>query len=314
MYLTGSSLRMLLPVLALFVAVATHAETPTAVAVKSRDEVTVLTEAQIAAFRPYTQFARAVGCAGRDALAWNCGGPCSALPEFQPTASGGDGDAEQFWFVGYHPPLNSVIVSHQGTDFTKLFPVLTVIDILLTPLNKALFPNAPEGVLIHDGFRKEHELTAGRILAAVKSTLADHPDASVACTGGSLGAALSEIEALFLRSQLPNTTHVKFVGYSGPRVGNQAFADYADATLEDLSRINNKHDPVPILPLYLWPFSEYRHPSGEIHINDENQWLACPGQESEATGCTNNEMQSFLDWVPKDHTGPFDGLMINTCD
>lgn len=306
---------MLLAVLALFVAVATHAAAaPTTVAVESSEEVTALTDAQIAAFRPYTQFARAVGCAGHEAPAWNCGGPCDALPEFKLTDSGGDGDAEQFWFVGYYPPLNSVIVSHQGTDFTKVFPVLTVIDIFLAPLNKTLFPNASQEVMVHDGFRKEHERTAERILAAVQKTLANHTDASVACTGGSLGAALSELEALFLRSQLPSTTHVKFVGYSGPRVGNQAFADYADATLEDLSRINNMHDPVPILPLYLLPLFPYRHPSGEIHINAEHQWLACPGQESEATGCTNNEMQSFFDWLPKDHTGPFDGLMINTCD
>lgn len=70
------------------------------------------------------------------------------------------------------------------------------------------------------------------------------------------------------------------VGYGLPRVGNQAFADYVDQHITVLNggaglvRINNKEDPVPILP---GMFLGFHHPSGEIHIQDSGAWDACPG-------------------------------------
>lgn len=70
------------------------------------------------------------------------------------------------------------------------------------------------------------------------------------------------------------------VAYGLPRVGNQAFADYVDQHITILSggaglvRINNKEDPVPILP---GMFLGFHHPSGEIHIQDSGAWDACPG-------------------------------------
>lgn len=65
-------------------------------------------------------------------------GACDALPGFQPTVVGGDGDAVQNCepitlefiltefivsnqvFVGYWPDQDTVVVAHQGTDPTKL--------------------------------------------------------------------------------------------------------------------------------------------------------------------------------------------------
>ncbi|KAJ6547865.1 hypothetical protein B0H10DRAFT_1969465 [Mycena sp. CBHHK59/15] len=41
---------------------------------------------------------------------------CDANPGFHPVASGGDGDAVQFWYVGVDSTLGTVIVAHQGTD------------------------------------------------------------------------------------------------------------------------------------------------------------------------------------------------------
>jgi hypothetical protein len=46
-------------------------------------------------------------------------------------------------------------------------------------------------------------------------------------------------------------------------------------------RINNKEDPVPILP---GRFLGYVHSSGEIHIEDSGAWDACPGTETLAIG------------------------------
>ena len=70
------------------------------------------------------------------------------------------------------------------------------------------------------------------------------------------------------------------IGYGVPRVGNQAWADYVDAHVtslesgQGLTRVNNKEDPVPILP---GEFLGFVHPSGEVHIQDSNAWDACPG-------------------------------------
>ncbi|EJD47790.1 alpha/beta-hydrolase, partial [Auricularia subglabra TFB-10046 SS5] len=240
-----------------------------------------------------------------------CGVPCDALPGFLPTASSGDGDIEQFWFVGFHPPLNSVIIVHQGSNFTLLFPLLTDLNFIPAPLNTTLFPGVPTNILVHDGFRRQQQRTSARILAAVKSTLAAHPAASVTCTGHSLGAALSLLDAVFLRSQLPSTTDVKFIGFGAPRVGNQAFANHVDAVLGDFTRINNKQDPVPKVPPRLFGF---RHPSGEIHISADDQWLVCPGQDSTAVGCINDTERTLLDAIPSNHDGPYDGIVLNgTC-
>jgi hypothetical protein len=45
---------------------------------------------------------------------------CKANPGFMPVASGGDGDATQYWFVGYNPASEEVIVSHQGTNVNDM--------------------------------------------------------------------------------------------------------------------------------------------------------------------------------------------------
>ena len=59
------------------------------------------------------------------------------------------------------------------------------------------------------------------------------------------------------------------------QVGNQAFADYVDAQDFSATRINNKQDPVPVIPTM--EFFEYHHVSGEIHIRNDDVWVACPG-------------------------------------
>ncbi len=102
--------------------------------------VTALSSSQLSAFAPFTQFARAAYCPSDKVKNWSCGQACNALPGFQPTLIGGDGNAVQLCellavvksvsrdlpvfsmsvFVGYWPQQNSVVVAHQGTDPTAL--------------------------------------------------------------------------------------------------------------------------------------------------------------------------------------------------
>lgn len=46
---------------------------------------------------------------------------------------------------------------------------------------------------------------------------------------------------------LPSAT-VKGVTYGTPRVGNPAFANFFDSTVNDFTRVDNRDDLVPIVP------------------------------------------------------------------
>ena len=66
----------------------------------------------------------------------------------------------------------------------------------------------------------------------------------------------------------------KLVGYGMPRVGNQEFADFVNSHVSDLTRIDNKKDPIPTVP---GRFLGFVHPGGEIHIQDSGEFVSCSG-------------------------------------
>ncbi|KAJ3487874.1 hypothetical protein NLI96_g3231 [Meripilus lineatus] len=247
---------------------------PTTPDLVPRQAITSLTAAQISAFKPFTRYASTAYCNPSTTRTWSCGSNCNANPTFKPVASGGDGDTTQFWFVGYDPTLKTVIVSHQGTDTSKLMPILTDANIILRKFDSTLFPGISSDVKVHDGFADSQARSAADILAAVRTALSSNNANQVTIVGHSLGAALALIDAVYLPLHLPGVSF-KTVGYGMPRVGNQEFADYVDAHVTSLTHVNNKKDPVPILP---GRFLGYHHPSGEVHIGSNGVWSACPGQ------------------------------------
>jgi pimeloyl-ACP methyl ester carboxylesterase len=151
--------------------------------------------------------------------------------------------------------------------------------------------------------------TAETILAAVNKLLAQHSDASVTVTGHSLGAAVALLDAVYLPLHLPSGTQVFIVGYGLPRVGNAAFADYVDAYVR-LTHINNREDPVPIVPGL---FLGFVHPAGEVHIQDAGAWDACPGQDNPSTLCIVGDVPNVLDGDIEDHRGPYDDGIFMGC-
>ncbi|KAL0953904.1 hypothetical protein HGRIS_005071 [Hohenbuehelia grisea] len=266
---------------------------------------TSLDAAYVSSFKPLTYFAGAAYCHPNDTLAWNCGEPCQANEGFISIASGGDGAAVQFWYVGYDPQLKSVVVAHQGTDQNNTEALVTDFNVVLVGLNSTLFPGMPEDIKVHAGFVQTHSLSAFEILAAVKKGLIDHGANHVTAVGHSLGGALALLDSVYLPLHL-ESIDISTVVYGMPRVGNQAFADYVDSKLQ-LKRINNRRDPVPILPGI---FFGYRHPAGEIRISDTDEWMACDGQDNENTSCSTGAVGSIFDGVIADHSGPYDGVTI----
>ncbi|KAF8259379.1 lipase, partial [Lactarius quietus] len=233
---------------------------------------------------------------------------CQANSDFQPVASGGDGDSTQYWYVGFSPSLNTVIVAHQGTNTSEFEADLTDADFFLESLDSSLFPGIPSSVEVHSGFASEQASTAPTILSAVQQTLSEHGASSVTTLGHSLGAALSLLDAVYLRLQLSSSVSVHVVGYGMPRVGNQDFANWVDSNLSgQVTHINNEEDPIPILP---GMFLGFVHPSGEVHITDSGTWENCPGQDNPSTLCIVGDVPNIFDGNLDDHDGPYDGITM----
>nr|BAL02936.1 lipase class 3 family protein [Pholiota nameko] len=278
---------------------------PALVEVSRRQSITALSTAQISTFRPFSYFASTAYCQPSTTVTWSCGANCAANADFIPTASGGDGSSVQFWYVGFSPSQNTVIVAHQGTDTSKIEADATDADAFLETLNTSLFPGVSSSVKAHSGFANEQAKTATAILSAVQSTIKTHSATAVTVVGHSLGAAIALLDGVYLPLHISGVSF-KTIGYGLPRVGNQAFADYVDSHL-DLSHINNKEDIVPIVP---GRFLGYAHPSGEVHIMDNNQWVSCPGQDNTSTECTVGDVPNIFEGDTSDHDGPYDTVTM----
>lgn len=270
----------------------------------ARQSITALATSQIDQFTPYTYYASAGYCTNTQTLAWDCGTNCDANPAFLPVASGGNGDSVQYWFVGYDPNLDTVIVSHQGTDPSEIMPLITDADFFLTSLDSTLFPGISSDIEVHNGFLDAQTSTATDVLAAVESTMSTYGTTSVTMVGHSLGAAITLLDSVYLPLWLPAGTTFTTIGYGLPRVGNQAFADYVDANLH-LTHINNEEDPIPICP---GMFLDFVHPAGEVHIQDSGEWASCPGQDNPSTQCIVGDVPEIWDGDESDHDGPYNGV------
>ncbi|KAF5379505.1 hypothetical protein D9615_006488 [Tricholomella constricta] len=292
---------------ALLAAVATRAAPAAELPVlESRQSITTLTASQIAAYKPYSYYASAGYCKPANTRAWNCGANCNANSGFKPVASGGDGAIVQFWYVGYDPALKTVIVSYQGTDSSKILPVITNADFHLDSLKASLFPGVSSKIKTHNGFGDAQARSAKAVLAAVKTAMSTHSATKVTIVGHSLGGALALITSVYLPLHLPTTTTFKTITFGAPRVGNQAFVNYVNARL-DVSRVVNQDDIVPILP---GRFLGFGHVNGEKHILDSNAWVDCPGQDNTNSQCTIGYVPNLWSGDPNDHSGPYDGTRM----
>ncbi|KAI0271127.1 lipase [Russula aff. rugulosa BPL654] len=270
-----------------------------------------LTQDQIVSTDTYANYAAAVKCGPQNLTNWECGHHCEANPYFKLYEAGGDGAKVQFWMVGFDTAMNSVIVAHEGTEKTKFFADLTDLNILKTKLDPSIFPYIPIDIEVHKGFAEEHAKTAALVLQAVQSLLRMHPGAMVTVIGHSLGGALALLDGLRLRLVLAPTTVVRVITYGMPRVGDQAFASFVDDILPNLvKRINNKHDPIPIVPAMSIGF---RHVSGEIHIQETGQWTVCPYEDNQDPRCIVGAVPSIFQATFSDHSGPYNHIMLK-CD
>jgi len=196
-------------------------------------------------------------------------------------------------------------VAHQGTNPEEIEADATDSDAFLESLNPTLFPGIKSSIEAHMGFANEQAKTATDILSAVRTTIAKHRATKVTTVGHSLGAAIALLDGVYLPLHVSGVSF-RMIGYGLPRVGNHAFANYVDANLA-VTHINNKKDPVPIVP---GRFLGYHHPSGEVHIKDNNEWVSCPGQDNPSTQCSVGDVPNIFVADLNDHDGPYNGVTM----
>jgi len=278
-------------------------------AVNRRDSgFKVLSQDQIDSTNVYAYYSAAVTCNPQTLPYWNCGSNCDSTPNFELTASGG-GSGTPYWFVGYDNSLDSIIVSHQGNDKNSFFTNLANADGSLTSLDPTIFPNISNVVQVYQQFANDQALTAPDVLQAAGALIQQYPDAAVTVVGFSLGATIALLDGVLFRMLLDPTTEVRVVAYGMPRIGNQAFAGFVDAILPGkVKHINNKRDPLPVVPALSLGFQQ---PSGEIHIQQDGSWVQCPGEDNGDSRCSVGTVTSINDASFGDHSGPYNGVMIN---
>ncbi|KAK7030061.1 Alpha/beta-hydrolase [Favolaschia claudopus] len=236
---------------------------------------------------------------------WNCGQACETIPDTQLIFTIGDNAATPDAYVAYSQSRNQIIVGHEGTDPTVLLSIKNDVKFSPTPLLTVLnVAGTPPDVEVHNGFQTAWVQTSTLVLNAVKQVQAQVPDASVLVTGHSLGAAISLLDAIFLKQQLPSNTSVQVVGFGRPRVGNAAFATWVDGMFGDKNTfVVSRDDPVPHVPLLAQGF---QHTSGEIWIKDNTTTLTCDGQENPNCSDTIGVLDAATG--VSDHTGPYFGV------
>ncbi|KAH9060447.1 alpha/beta-hydrolase [Lactarius vividus] len=275
-----------------------------------RNDLIQLSRNQFDEFVPFIEFARAAYCPLTKIEGWHCGGACQALPGFEPTLVGGDGDGTQFFFVGFWPAQSAVVVAHQGTDPLELLSVLTDMELEFMKPDPDLFPNIPSDIEVHSGFAIEHKKTASQILAEVKRLMVEHSSTNVILVGHSLGGALAELDTLFMKVNLPAGTTVRGVTFGTPRVGNPAWATYFDSQIANFTRMNNKRDMVPTVPGRRLGF---QHPREEIHIQEDGSVFICPGDDDGTDfQCSDLMVPNIAVGSVPDHLGPYHGIFIGT--
>lgn len=136
------------------------------------------------------------------------------------------------------------------------------------------------GCKVHTGFAAAWEEIRANTYSAIKEGLQANPNYRVIITGHSLGGAVAILGGAYLRR---DGYKVDVFSFGAPRVGNDAFANFASGQKGNSVRITHTVDPVPRLPPIIFGF---RHTTPEIWLSAGsssntnfklNELKVCPG-------------------------------------
>lgn len=217
-------------------------------------------------------YAAAVTCADAALLTqWSCKlcesgrPPLAAPPALTDVSVAKDAEHVNQALVGYDAASRRVVVSFRGSVDASQW----IFDLDVVPVARYC-----RGCLVHQGFALAWGGLAGEVVPAVRRLVALRNASSIYFTGHSLGAAMAVHAAL---DPVLGGMGVPLYGYTfgQPRVGNAAFAAFADARLSSWFRVVNYKDPVPQCPKA--PSALFRHMATEVFFFEPPRPGSAPG-------------------------------------
>ncbi|OAA56394.1 lipase precursor [Cordyceps fumosorosea ARSEF 2679] len=211
-------------------------------------------------FRFYAQHAaaaycNAVGPSPGDSVA--CGGECddvmrngaTIIDTFSGRKTGIAG------YVSVDDTRREVVFSTRGSNNIRNF----ITDVLFLKRDCDFAP----GCKMHIGFSDSWNEISAAATSAIKEGLAANPGYKLVVTGHSLGGAVAALGGAYLRrAGIPADVYT----FGAPRVGNDAFANFANAQAGGLLlRMTHTDDPVPRLPPMIFG---YRHGGAEYWLSN----------------------------------------------
>lgn len=129
----------------------------------------------------------------------------------------------------------------------------------------------------------------------------------VLCIGHSLGGAVAQMDAVFLRNKLPKRIRVQYVGFGVPRVGDSRWASVVESKLGNSQvHVTNDDDIVPHTPPEDIGFTQTRN---EIWIDrGKDEVILCRNRENE--DCAAGVRTTSLSWIG--HGGPYFGVHMES--
>mmetsp|Transcript_25603 Transcript_25603/g.33508 ORF Transcript_25603/g.33508 Transcript_25603/m.33508 type:complete len:332 (+) Transcript_25603:124-1119(+) len=156
--------------------------------------------------------------------------------------------------IAFEPSLNKIIVAFRGTDPLSLVDWLDDFEARSVPYDLC------ENCFVHHGFYKAYREIYDDIDKNLNQYHKMYPDAPLAATGHSLGAALAVLFAINISVKSPSglgDNRLILYTFGQPRIGNAEFADFISSTLTNRCfRITHSKDPVPHVPFQLMQTNE----------------------------------------------------------
>ncbi|KAJ1767057.1 hypothetical protein IW140_004210 [Coemansia sp. RSA 1813] len=209
-------------------------------------------------------------------------------------------------YIGIDHKRQHVVVAFRGT--THVMDVLADAQVV-----QVQWPTSVNGSKVHWGFLAAYMSARNVVQDALDAIAIDREQYQVQFIGHSLGAAQATLAFVDYVERRNGSYQMRpqLTTFGSPRVGNQAFAQYADAMLMAANgkglRLVHESDIVPHLPRsFLLPFQDYAHSGREVWARDSEKAPASvlvlcqeKGEAEEDPSCSASV--SPLRWNIADH-------------
>ena len=185
-----------------------------------------------------------------------------------------DPDHDTQGFVGYFPSDNSIYVVLRGTTS------ITNWESDLNATKSDYNDDHCKDCYVHSGFFNAEQHVIPRIVLEVGRLSNKYGTLRAKTTGHSLGAALANLAAVDL---VKAGYEVSMYNFGQPRVGNKAYAAYANAILPEQYRVTHYKDIVPHVPGDAMGFY---HTTQEVYEDLGGALTFCSTTDGEDPACS----------------------------